>query len=330
MGLGTWLLGKAVDSASSAIAGAAVIGATVAGAAIAGGVIETVDNVAEKKKESNKNKKKIAAQNKAIEDQKKQIEKDKKELANEAKRIKKAQKELDEQIARASAYSEYDIRLVCARVAICSYIIFADNQVTEAEKNFINITFGDIQNRYGPEVYERALQAYNSSYGSFMNVQDYLRKVHLKDIKLYLQSADEIAEADGINEAEIKAIQRIKDYIEQLESGSAQTLVCPSCGGIMNLDNYGFKATCTSCGREVIVDASNAPDSAYREINKPRTITINEDKSVPEEESVQENDPAQKKSKAGKVALKVALGVMTGGVSLIPDAVIAAKKKGKK
>ena len=40
--------------------------------------------------------------------------------------------------------------------------------------------------------------------------------------------------------------------------------------------------------------------------------------------------PAPAKSKKGKVAMKVALGVMTGGVSLIPDAVSAVKKKSKK
>ena len=34
-------------------------------------------------------------------------------------------------------------------------------------------------------------------------------------------------------------------------------------------------------------------------------------------------------NKKGKIALKVALGVLTGGVSLIPDAVNVVKNKGK-
>jgi DNA-directed RNA polymerase subunit M/transcription elongation factor TFIIS len=277
-----------------------------------------------------KNNKKNAAQNNSIEEQKKKIAKEKRELAAEAKRISKAQKDLEDQIAKASSYSEYEVRLVCAKVAICSYIIFADKQVSEAEQKRINIIFGDIQNRYGPEVYDRALQAYNGAYVGFINVQDYLRQIQIKDIKMYLQSADEIAEADGVNEDELKAIQRIKDYVEQLETGSVHTNVCPTCSGMMIIDNYGYKAVCNSCGRETIVDASNAPESAYREINKPRTIVINEEKPVPEEKEVQESAPVKKKGKAGKVALKVALGVMTGGVSLIPDAVNAAKKKDKK
>ena len=160
--------------------------------------------------------------------------------------------------------------------------------------------------------------------------QLYVSSGQIKDIKMFLQSADEIAEVDGVNEAELKAIQRIKDYVEQQETGSVYTNVCPACSGMMIIDNYCYKAVCSSCGRETIVDASNAPESAYREINKPRTIVINEEKPVSEDKEVQENAPAQKKGKAGKVALKVALGVMTGGVSLIPDAVNAAKKKGKK
>ena len=54
MGLGTWLLGKAADSVSSAAAGAVLIGATAAGAAIAGGVSLIPDAVNAAKKKGKK------------------------------------------------------------------------------------------------------------------------------------------------------------------------------------------------------------------------------------------------------------------------------------
>ena len=76
-------------------------------------------------------------------------------------------------------------------------------------------------------------------------------------------------------------------------------------------DDYGYKATCSCCGSEIILDSSNAPGSVYRENNKT-------------------SDSTTKSGKKGKVALKVALGVVTGGVSLIPDAVSAVKRNNTK
>ena len=322
MGLGTWLLGKAVDKAADAFAGAALMGATVATTAAVGAAVTTAD----KKKSEREAKKKTA-------EQEKKIAQAKNDLAAQEKRIAQEKQELAEQkkqLAQGNTvHSEYDIRLVCAKVAICGYIIYADNQVSEAERNLINSIFESIYYEYGQEVHTRAVQAYRSSTKSFMNVQDYLRKVHVKDIKIYLQAADEIAGVDGIDEAEIKAIQRIKDYIEQQETGAAQSLVCPSCSGVMNIDDYGYKATCACCGREIIVDSSNAPASAYREMTKQIGNTVPETTPVTNDKPATEN-PAPAKSKKGKVAMKVALGVMTGGVSLIPDAVSAVKKNGKK
>lgn len=260
----------------------------------------------------------------------KQIIQAKNELANKELQIAKEKQKIEEERRKLAevrlSHSEYDVRLLCAEVAICAYIIYADDQVSEAEKGLINSFFENIFSEYGPEVHAKAVQAYKNSKKNFINVQDYIRKIRLKDIKLYLQAAEEISEVDGVDESETKAIQRIKDYIEQLETGSAQSLVCPSCGGVMNIDDYGYKATCASCGREVVVEPANAPSSAYREVNRPKVITDPKPETAPVKNETANNQSAKKK-KAGKVALKVALGVMTGGVSLIPDAVIAVKKK---
>ena len=309
MGLGMWLLEKTIDKA----AGAAVLGAAAATTVAVGGAVEAAEKASDRKAE---------AKRKKAEQEKQQASKE-----NQEKASARATKDQQNVITKPD-YTEYDVRLVCAKVAICGYIIYADNQLSEAESNYINYVFGGILSEYGQEVYEKAVKAYQNSARSFMNLQDYLRKVNLKDVKLYLKAADEVAEVDGVDETERQAIQRIKDYIEQQETGSAQYLVCPACSGMMSIDDYGYKAICNSCGREVIVDSSNAPSSAYREINKSASAV--ENKPSTNEKPVEKEKTEPEKSKKGKVALKVAVGVMTGGVSLIPDAVDAVKKKGKK
>ena len=156
MGLGTKLLEKTVEKTATAVAGAALFGTAVASAAVVGGAMESADRVSDKRRKSKDLKKKNAEQQKNLEEQKKQITKAKKELAAKEKQVAQAKKELEDQIAQVSAYTDYDVRLVCAKVAISSYIIASDGQVTEAEKNIINMTFTDISNRYGQEVYDRA------------------------------------------------------------------------------------------------------------------------------------------------------------------------------
>ncbi len=302
MGLGMWLLEKTIDKA----AGAAMMGAAAVSAIAVGGAVSAAEKAADKKAEAKKRK---AEQEKL------------KQEENLSKEKTLTQNVTEKNSAVSLNCTEYDVRLVCAKVAICGYIIYADNQLSEAESNYINYVFGCILNEYGQEIYDKAVIAYQNSARSFLNLQDYLRRVNIKDIKVYLQAADEVAEVDGVEECERRAIQRIRDYIEQQETGSAQYLVCPSCGGMTSIDDYGYKAICTSCGREIIVDSSNAPASAYREINKPSSC------SEKKEEVKEKNDPA--KPQKGKIALKVAVGVMTGGVSLIPDAVEAVKRKGK-
>ncbi len=308
MGLGMWLLEKTVDKAVE-------------------GAFNAAEKASDKKAEAKREKAKQEKQQQAV---KAKQEKQQAAKAEPEKNSSKTNEEKQETVA-APNYTEYDVRLVCAKVAICGYIIYADNQLSEAESDYINYVFGGILNEYGQEVYDKAVKAYQNSAKSFMNLQDYLRKVNLKDVKLYLKAADEVAEVDGVDESEKQAIQRIKDYIEEQETGSAHYLVCPACSGMMSIDDYGYKAICNSCGREVIVDSSNAPSSAYREINKPTSAVENKpstDEKPEKKEAVETAEPA--KSKKGKVALKVAVGVMTGGVSLIPDAVDAVKKKGKK
>lgn len=314
MGLGMWLLEKTIDKAAPAV----FLGATAATAAAVGGAVGVAESVADRKA-------------KAREKEKRELEAKAKQEAQSIREelTTKANTEKQPVVAKVN-YTEYDIRLVCAKVAICGYIVYADNQLSESESNYINNLFGTVLNEYGSEIYDRAVLAYQNSARSFMNLQDYLRKVNLKDIKVYLQAADEVAEIDGVDESELRAIQRIKDYIEQQETGPVQYLVCRSCSGMMSIDDYGYKAICTSCGREAIIDSSNAPASAYREMNKP--VSANENKPVekePVKEVVKDDTPVPDKSRKGKIALKVAVGVMTGGVSLIPDAVSAVSKKSK-
>jgi len=302
MRLGTWLIEKAVDKAATAVAGAAIAGAATASAVDVDAAVEATE-----KAKTNAPKKKAEKQSKAT-------------SKNDSVRPEKTTK----------SDSDYDIKLICAKIAICSYIIHADDQISVDERDYVNDILNNIYNEYGEEAYNKAVNAYISSKNSFMNVQDYLRKVNLKDIKIYLQAADEIAELDGVDESETKAIQRIKDYVTQQENDFSHRLDCPSCSGIMRVDNYGYKAVCSSCGREIIIDSANAPDSAYRELNKAMASETPENTIETDTESVSEKAETSNKSKKGKVALKVALGVMTGGVSLIPDAVNAVKKKDKK
>ena len=216
-------------------------------------------------------------------------------------------------------FSDYDVKLACVKVAMISYIVYADKAVSVNEQCYLDSIWTSTKNKFGYEVYRKIKQAYDSCTCSFMNVQDYLREIKLKDLEDYVRTLDEVSDLDGCVEAEEKAIQRIKDYVDQLEAiKSGGAAICSGCGGRLRLDDYGYKATCESCGTEVIINSDNAPKSS----------TVEEDNTQANNAGIQVA-PADNKKKKGRLAAKIALGVMTGGVSLIPDAVGAAKKKGK-
>lgn len=283
MGLGTYLLGIAIEKAAPTIADVAIKTTVGVTAMAVGGAATVVSGVADKVSDAHQSRKKREEQTK---------------IAAQANKN----------------YTDYDVKLICAKVAICSYIIHADNRVSDAEKKYINQVFEGIKSEYGKEVLSKAKSAYDSCSSNFTNLQEYLRKVKVKDLKQYLTSADEVAIVDGYDESEARAIQRIKNFINPLENVDLPNTICSSCGGRIHLDEYGYKAVCNYCGEEVIINSNNAPLHAFENNTTATNRSAN-------------NVAVQDKHKKGKIALKVALGVMTGGVSLIPDAVGAVKKK---
>ena len=98
---------------------------------------------------------------------------------------------------------------------------------------------------------------------------------------------------------------------------------CPNCGALTTTNER--TATCEYCG-STYANPFFVDQSIMSSSNKSVTENTEQD----DENLFEDIDVSEKpNNKKGKVALKVALGVLTGGVSLIPDAVNVVKNKGK-
>lgn len=158
-------------------------------------------------------------------------------------------------------YNPYDIDLFYAKVALISYISNADKKLSREERHEINQLLDVAENMYGEDVAAKAGEIIDSKVSSFMSLEPYLQKVQERDLDSLVFFADEAAQADSIlTPEEDKALKKFASYIDsRKEKREFHDLICPSCGGIMNADTYGYKAVCRSCGRETIMNTENSP-----------------------------------------------------------------------
>lgn len=160
--------------------------------------------------------------------------------------------------------NQYDVAFFYAKVAIIAYIAKADNQISQEEKRELDQMMVVAGNMYGREAVSKAVGIINNESGSFIALEPYLRKIQDKDLDSFLFYADEAAKTDNrLTAAEEEALKTLRSYIDS-RKGKKEfcDLICPSCGGHMHSDEYGFKAVCQSCGRESIINADNSPHKA--------------------------------------------------------------------
>lgn len=165
--------------------------------------------------------------------------------------------------------NQYDIVFFYAKVAIIAYIAKADNQISLEEKNELDQMIVVARSMYGSAVADKAVRIINNESNSFMALEPYLRKVQDRDLESFLFYADEIARTDNkLTAGEENSLKTLRSYIDSRKGKKEiHDLICPSCGGHMHSDEYGFKAVCQSCGRESIINSDNSP---YK-VNAPTT-----------------------------------------------------------
>lgn len=163
--------------------------------------------------------------------------------------------------------NQYDIDLLYAKIAIISYIAKADNVISNKEMSELNELIYVAGNMYGYDVAIRARAIVENESSSFIALEPYLRKIQDRDLDSFLFYADEFAKTDNrMTAEEEEALKKLRSYIDSRKGKKEfNNLICPSCGGHMHSDEYGFKAVCMSCGRESILNIDNSP----HKINAP-------------------------------------------------------------
>ena len=157
--------------------------------------------------------------------------------------------------------NQYDIDLVYAKIAMITYIAKADNALSAEERSELDQLVYVAGNMYGYDVAIRARSIIQNEGSSFITIEPYLRKIQDKDLDSFLFYAEEIAKTDNrMTAEEAEALNKLRSYIDSRKGKKEfNNLICPSCGGHMHSDEYGFRAVCASCGRETILNTDNSP-----------------------------------------------------------------------
>ncbi|MBR1905613.1 MAG: hypothetical protein IJ819_04060 [Clostridiales bacterium] len=161
----------------------------------------------------------------------------------------------------------YDIDLFYAKVAIISFIAKADGKIGREERSELDQMITVANNMYGYEVAARARGIIDNEGSSFIALEPYLRKIQDRDLDSFVFYADEIAKTDNrMTAEEDAALNKLRSYIDSRKGiKEFHDLICAGCGGQMRSDEYGYKAVCTCCGRETILNIENSPAKT----NKP-------------------------------------------------------------
>lgn len=281
MGIATFLVGKAVEKTASNLGKVAAAAAVTATAA-------TVAKAVDMKREMSASEAQLAALRAQTDLQRAQLEAQRQAMY-EARGIQQNNQQMRNNVSgkRMNGNQDskngvsYEVLLFYAKIAMCSYIINADHKVSGKEEDMIENMIYMARADYGNKVYDKAYMIYEMCDNNFMEVQEHLDRVEVRDIKRYLQSAEDIAQIDGCGEAEIRAINRINAYIKQRMKDEAETsaydnceaerapierksftpmdLTCPGCAAKMRMDSYGYMAECDYCGLEKLINPDNAP-----------------------------------------------------------------------
>lgn len=197
-------------------------------------------------------------------------------------------------------FTQYDLDLFYAKVAMCAYIANSDHNLSADERAELNNVLSVAKNIYGPKAVQVAKRIVDNPGTSFMMIEPFLSKVRLKDLDSFLIYAEEMAQIDKTtSNAEEDALGRLRSYIEsrrgkktvkgKKQSEEIETednnekpqpiieLTCPKCGGHLHPDAFGYKASCEHCGYEIILNLDNAPTKELIDAAKTYEAIASED-----------------------------------------------------
>ena len=212
------------------------------------------------------------------------------------------------------SFTQYDLDLFYAKIAMCTYIINADNNVSAEERAELNRFLKVAKDLYGAKAVQIAKRIIDNPGTSFMMIEPFLSKVKLKDLDAFVIYAEEMSQksTSTLKEEEM-AVARLRSYIESRrgkkavkakpEEGQAQDgdrkpqaiieLTCSKCGGNMHSDVFGYKASCDHCGYEIILNPDNAPTKDLVEASKTLEAIASEDARGIEFYLIRPNDKIQ-------------------------------------
>lgn len=197
-------------------------------------------------------------------------------------------------------FTQYDLNLFYAKVAMCAYIANADRNLSPDERAEFNRVLKVAKDLYGPKAVQVAKRIIDNPGTTFMIIEPFLSKVRLKDLDSFLIYAEEISQADKATSKEEEiAVARLRSYIESRRGkktvkgktqqeeintldGDEKTqtiieLTCSKCGGHMHSDVFGYKASCDHCGYEIILNPDNAPTKELIDASKTFEAIASED-----------------------------------------------------
>ena len=228
-----------------------------------------------------------------------------------SKRASARQRKEEEQ-----SFTQYDLDLFYAKIAMCTYIINADHNVSADERAELNRFLKVAKDLYGTKAVQIAKRIIDNPGTSFMMIEPFLSKVRLKDLDAFVIYAEEMSQkSKSTSKEEEMAVARLRSYIESRRGKKAvkankepeevqtqdgdhkpQTIIeltCSKCGGNMHSDVFGYKASCDHCGYEIILNPDNAPTKDLIDASKTLEAISSEDARGIEFFMIRPNDKIQ-------------------------------------
>ena len=194
-------------------------------------------------------------------------------------------KRLEEERARK-------VNAVIAELALCYYIAGIDGTVTQDEYNELHKIRDTFNSMKDVKQEERLLMGKVCNPNiSFVELCTYFDKLESSSLISYALEIEKVAETgDGITAREADAIQMYKDYVTnrtgyvfaktvQKEAKEIE-LVCPKCGGELELDTRLLGATCRFCGYSKILDANRIDEALTRQMATERIKALIEEEKA--------------------------------------------------
>ena len=130
----------------------------------------------------------------------------------------------------ASAYTqnnraEYEFDILCAKAAVCSYIIWADGSISVEELEEIEeFTKSASRIGYSSQKINVLNQIFHKKCSSFLVVENYLRKLNIEDLSMLKIIAEEVAQLDGtVSISEQKAINNVFQYVDSKTNSASNS-----------------------------------------------------------------------------------------------------------